>query len=274
MNIEVLSATNFIVNLLRVGREEIGEDELGILRKSLMEVIRGRINKHWHPAKPLRGSGYRCIRINGRLDPVIEKAGRMSGVGQEVLKQGLPGELTVWMDPGEVGYRFGENHGSYCVLWKKGEGADGEPWTPSTPSTNLNSRSDNQLRQSPTPLQNSRQSPVDLPSSRVVHDVDNSQFIHMNGNVECSIGHNVRNYKAPSTTSTTMEDPDIWLRNLTSRPPPSLDQTWNCQDNPWNTNSRQGSPVRHKPWMSYKNMDFWTRDMGMQNQINNGRQFA
>jgi len=272
MNLEVLSATNFIVNLLRNGREEIGENELGILRKSLMEVIRGRISKHWHPSKPLRGSGYRCIRINGRLDPVIEKAGRMSGVSQEVLKQGLPGELTVWIDPGEVGYRFGENHGSYCVLWKKGEGNDEEPWTP---STNLNTRGDNQLRQSPTPSLNSRQSPVDLTSSRVVHNVDNSQFVHKHGLVECSIGHNVRNYKAPTTTTTTMEHPDIWLRNLTSRPPPSLgDTTWNVLDNPWNCNSRQGSPVRPKPWMSYKNMDFWTRDMGMQNQINNGRQFA
>lgn len=272
MNLEVLSATNFIVNLLRNGREEIGENELGVLRKSLMEVVRGRISKHWHPSKPLRGSGYRCIRINGRLDPVIEKAGRMSGVSQEVLKQGLPGELTVWMDPGEVGYRFGENHGSYCVLWKKGEGNDEEPWTP---STNLNTRSDNQLRQSPTPSLNSRQSPVDLTSSRVVHNVDNSQFVHKHGLVECSIGHNVRNYRAPTTTTTTMEDPDIWLRNLTSRPPPSLgDTTWNVLDNPWNCNSRQGSPVRPKPWMSYKNMDFWTRDMGMQNQINNGRQFA
>lgn len=271
MNLEVLSATNFIVNLLRGSREEVGEDELGIFRKSLMEVLRQRVSKHWYPDEPLRGSGYRCIRVNGRVDPVIEKAGRMSGVDEEVLKQGLPGELTVWVDPGEVGYRFGENHGSYCVLWKRGEGDDEEPWTPSEQSTK------NESRQSPTPSQNSRQSPVDLNSTRVVHNVDNSQFIHRSGHVECSIGYNVRNYRPEPKHQEQLQQPDIWLRNLTSRPPPncfkSSDQVWNGLENPWNINSRQGSPARPKPWMSYKNMDFWTRDMAAQNQMN-GRQYA
>lgn len=281
MNLEVLSATNFIVNLLRGSREEVGEDELGIFRKSLMEVLRHRVSKHWYPEDPMRGSGYRCIRVNGRLDPMIQKAGRISGVEEEVLKSGLPGELTVWVDPGEVGYRFGENHGSYCVLWKRGEGDDDEPWTPSESQSTKN-ETNQSTRQSPTPSQNSRQSPVDLNSTRVVHNVDNSQFIHQSGRVECSIGHNVRNYRPqPKHHEQEQElQPDIWLRNLTSRPPPNCfkstaDQVWNgMENNPWNmSSSRQGSPARPKPWMSYKNMDFWTRDMAGQNQMN-GRQYA
>uniref|UniRef100_A0A8C0VBV4 BTG anti-proliferation factor 2 n=1 Tax=Cyanistes caeruleus TaxID=156563 RepID=A0A8C0VBV4_CYACU len=72
---------------------------------------------HWFPEKPFKGSGYRCIRINHRMDPIISKAASQIGLSLPQLYQLLPSELTLWVDPYEVSYRIGED-GSICVLYE------------------------------------------------------------------------------------------------------------------------------------------------------------
>ncbi|XP_005052978.1 PREDICTED: uncharacterized protein LOC101816844 [Ficedula albicollis] len=72
---------------------------------------------HWFPLVPSKGSGYRCIRINHKMDPLIGKAAGMIGLSHERLFQLLPSELTLWVDPFEVSYRIGED-GSICVLYE------------------------------------------------------------------------------------------------------------------------------------------------------------
>lgn len=55
---------------------------------------------------PAKGQGYRCIRVNG-LNPVdctLEKAATKCGLNYSDLR--LPTELTVWVDPSEVCYRY------------------------------------------------------------------------------------------------------------------------------------------------------------------------
>ncbi|CAM4680324.1 unnamed protein product [Leuciscus chuanchicus] len=74
--------------------------------------------QHWFPHAPCRGSGYRCLRINRRMDPLIGKAASAVGLAQEQLSKSLPIELTLWVDPSEVSYRIGED-GSTCVLYQK-----------------------------------------------------------------------------------------------------------------------------------------------------------
>ncbi|EOA96980.1 Protein BTG1 [Anas platyrhynchos] len=76
-----------------------------------------RYKHHWFPLAPSKGSGYRCIRINHKMDPLIVEAAGMIGLSHERLFQLLPSELTLWVDPFEVSYRIGEN-GSICVLYK------------------------------------------------------------------------------------------------------------------------------------------------------------
>uniref|UniRef100_A0A9L0S3F6 BTG anti-proliferation factor 2 n=1 Tax=Equus caballus TaxID=9796 RepID=A0A9L0S3F6_HORSE len=73
---------------------------------------------HWFPEKPSKGSGYRCIRINHKMDPIITKVASQIGLSQPQLHQLLPSELTLWVDPYEVSYRIGEN-GSICILYEK-----------------------------------------------------------------------------------------------------------------------------------------------------------
>lgn len=76
---------------------------------------------HWFPDRPCKGSGYRCIRINHKMDPLVGQAGQRIGLTIQQLYQLLPSELTLWVDPFEVSYRIGED-GSICVLYQSQPG--------------------------------------------------------------------------------------------------------------------------------------------------------
>lgn len=142
MKLELLSASNFLVHLIRLGRRNVSESQLSKFRDCLIEVLRRRYRDHWFPEKPFKGSGYRCIRINGKMDPIIGQAGEGCGLTPTFLHQTFPSELTMWIDPLEVSYRIGEN-GSICVLYEYKEGVS-DPWKPSTNLNNKHSASSNQ----------------------------------------------------------------------------------------------------------------------------------
>lgn len=84
---------------------------------SLLASLTEHYKHHWFPEKPFKGSGYRCIRINHKMDPIISKAASHIGLSLSQLYQLLPSELTLWVDPYEVSYRIGED-GSICVLYE------------------------------------------------------------------------------------------------------------------------------------------------------------
>ncbi|TRY70003.1 hypothetical protein TCAL_07331 [Tigriopus californicus] len=140
MKLELQSAANFLIHLIRLGRRNINEAQLEKFRLALVEVLRRRYRDHWFPEKPFKGSGYRCIRINGKMDPVIAQAGESCGLQATLVLSTFPSELTMWIDPLEVSYRIGEN-GSICVLYEFKE-ANNEPWKPSVriSSNNLNNK--------------------------------------------------------------------------------------------------------------------------------------
>jgi protein Tob/BTG len=117
MRIEVHSAADFLMNLLRVRQvSSLSESQLLTFKGSLQDVLLQRYRSHWYPASPTKGSGFRCIRINGKMDPIIEQAGSAVGLNSRQLRKMFPQELTIWIDPLEVSYRIGEN-GSICVLY-------------------------------------------------------------------------------------------------------------------------------------------------------------
>ncbi|CAG0881205.1 unnamed protein product [Darwinula stevensoni] len=122
MRSEVTSAADFLVNILRLNANSaaITPHQLEMFRESLIEVLRRHYRDHWFPDKPVKGSGYRCIRINGKLDPIVAHAGALSGLLEPFLYSLFPSELTMWVDPKEVSYRIGEN-GSICVLYEEGK---------------------------------------------------------------------------------------------------------------------------------------------------------
>nr|XP_033773273.1 protein BTG2 [Geotrypetes seraphini] len=117
---EVAVAVSFVARLLR-SRGRVSDEQLRLFGRALREALTEHYRHHWFPEKPSKGSGYRCIRINRRMDPIIGKVASRTGLGSQELHRLLPSELTLWIDPFEVSYRIGED-GSICVLYEAGPG--------------------------------------------------------------------------------------------------------------------------------------------------------
>ena len=143
MKREVKSAVDFLTNILRTG--DVSQSQTEMFNSTLIALLCDRYHNHWFPEKPFKGSGFRCIRLNHNLDPLIIQAGQMSGLDSSVLGSVFPPELTMWVDPREVSYRFGEN-GSVGVLYDS-----------SNQSTKLNQNQSNQeLTQHSSTMDNSQ----------------------------------------------------------------------------------------------------------------------
>jgi protein Tob/BTG len=103
---EIQTAVNFLVDLIR----GLAHDEAVAFKASLANVLTSHYKDHWFPEKPCRGSAYRSIRVHqGRMDPLIESAGIDAGLALSFLILNCPRDLTIWIDPNEVSYRFGED---------------------------------------------------------------------------------------------------------------------------------------------------------------------
>ncbi|XP_053562703.1 protein BTG2 [Bombina bombina] len=111
---EILAAVNFLSGLLRT---RLGEQQLHRFEGAMCDTLAEHYQHHWFPEKPAKGSGYRCIRINHKIDPIISKVAIRINMSSQQLFSHLPKELTLWVDPYEVSYRIGED-GSICVLYE------------------------------------------------------------------------------------------------------------------------------------------------------------
>lgn len=109
MRNEIDSAAGFILSLLQ-NRKVLTQQELDRFVVSLRQVLLSRYCDHWFPDKPCKGSAFRCIRIvKCRVDPVLALAASSAGIAESSLMAVLPSELTLWVDPNDVCYRFGED---------------------------------------------------------------------------------------------------------------------------------------------------------------------
>lgn len=113
MRKEVSSAVDFITNMLR---NRLNQNKMETFSQCLNNLLISHYQNHWFPDKPNKGSGYRCIRINHKMDPLISQAGAEIGLAEKDLFDLFPSELTLWVDPADVSYRIGED-GSIGVLF-------------------------------------------------------------------------------------------------------------------------------------------------------------
>jgi len=161
MKIEIESATNFLVDLVEKAASnskdarKFTEDQLLQFRRLIVECLTSHYHDHWHPEEPVKGSGYRCIRINGKVDPVIAKAGLLMGLAAQFLHRLFPSEFTMWVDPHEVSYRIGEN-GSICILYEDEKAKRQRPSPPTTPP-NKKIRCSPEPPATPLKMQNTQQ---------------------------------------------------------------------------------------------------------------------
>jgi protein Tob/BTG len=136
MRKEVSSAVDFITKLLR-SSGRVNSDALEIFNVTLTRLLCDKYNNHWFPEKPFKGSGFRCLRINHKMEPLITQAALACGLTEEQLLLNLPNELTMWIDPQEVSYRIGEDGSVGHVYNAEREGhheAQQQKTTTSTPS--------------------------------------------------------------------------------------------------------------------------------------------
>jgi len=137
MRQEVSSAVDFITNILRTARNHgLNKSQIETFRSTLNMLLISHYENHWFPEKPCKGSGYRCIRINHKMDPMVARAASTVGLRESDLFLILPSELTLWVDPEEVAYRIGEE-GSIGTLFgqdsssSSGSDSEGSSRTPS-----------------------------------------------------------------------------------------------------------------------------------------------
>ena len=137
---EIVSAANFLVYLIKQSANNNYSDaKLELFSSTLVNLLRQRWNDRWFPDKPFKASGYRAIRVNRRMDPVLTQAAVASGLKSEDIHSTLPAEVTLWVDPGQVSYRIGENGGIH-ILYEYDAADPDKVWC-GRPKPNLSSES-------------------------------------------------------------------------------------------------------------------------------------
>lgn len=165
MKCEVTSAVDFLANILRTAKlRAVSPMQLETFKHTLTMLMCSHYEDHWFPQKPFKGSGYRCLRINHKMDPLVARAGSVIGLNEAQLFGLLPSELTVWVDPEEVSYRIGEE-GSIGVLYELDRSSTG---------SSSGSESDSSRTPSPAPVQ----SPMRMSPMSYDHSSSPNSFYH------------------------------------------------------------------------------------------------
>lgn len=149
MKNEVKSAVDFLANILRTSKH-VSEQQVHIFKENLQNLLSSKFENHWFPSKPNKGSGYRCIRINHKMDPLLLQAGHSCGLNETVIFSIIPKELTIWVDPFDVSYRIGEN-GSIGVLFESANTSINDNSSSSMSSTSSSSSLSSGI-ESPSPM--------------------------------------------------------------------------------------------------------------------------
>ncbi|XP_071317402.1 protein BTG3 [Trachinotus anak] len=114
MRREIAAVVFFLKRLVKKA-EKLESHKVELFVERLAVALQEKFKGHWYPENPSKGQAYRCIRVNKfhRQDPELLRACQESGVQYSDL--GLPRELTLWVDPGEVCCRYGEQNPFFSV---------------------------------------------------------------------------------------------------------------------------------------------------------------
>ncbi|OCT63051.1 protein Tob1 [Xenopus laevis] len=113
MQLEIKVALNFIISYLY---NKLPRRRVNIFGEELEKLLKKKYEGHWYPDRPYKGSGFRCIHVGEKVEPVIQQAANESGLEIEDVRRNLPQDLSVWIDPSEVSYQIGEK-GQIKVLY-------------------------------------------------------------------------------------------------------------------------------------------------------------
>lgn len=128
MQIELESASNFILAIMELENVKLSKRKKSLLQQEIINVMKKRYHDHWFPEKPYRQSGYRRIKVDKQLDPVLVQACDNCGISPGLVRSALPNYLIMRIDPFSVCYQIGVD-GEYCELYKYKSNYLNIPWT-------------------------------------------------------------------------------------------------------------------------------------------------
>lgn len=121
MHVEVSVALNFVISYLY---NKLPRRRVDMFAEELERLVKERFQGHWYPERPAKGSAFRCVRVSGQdADPIMDKSARLSGMDIEEIRDYLPKDLSIWIDPCEVSYRIGEK-GPVKILYSNKDNAN------------------------------------------------------------------------------------------------------------------------------------------------------
>ncbi|CAL8264862.1 protein Tob1 [Gadus morhua] len=121
MQLEIQVALNFLISYLY---NKLPRRRVNTFGEELQRQLEAKFKGHWYPDRPSKGSGYRCLQVGVKVDPVVEQAARQSGLDLADVRHNLPQDLSVWIDPYEVSYQIGDK-GPVKVLYVDDSGPEG-----------------------------------------------------------------------------------------------------------------------------------------------------
>ncbi len=101
MHLEIQLALNFVMSYLY---NKLPRRRVNIFGEELEKALKAKFDGHWYPEKPCRGSAFRCLKTSNPVDPVLCIAARESGMDLADIREHLPQDMSVWIDPGEVSF--------------------------------------------------------------------------------------------------------------------------------------------------------------------------
>jgi len=116
MHLEIQVALNFLISNLY---NKLPRRRVNIFGEELEKALKQKFANHWYVEKPMKGSAFRCLKTGQPTDPVLVAAAFSANVPIADIIENLPGEMAIWIDPGEVSYRIGQ--GPVKILWSESE---------------------------------------------------------------------------------------------------------------------------------------------------------
>ena len=112
MREEIREGVEFLRQFLIKYGNDLSSMEIDLFAVRLTEMLLERYANHWYESMPLKGQAFRCLRLKrseNYIDPVLDKL--LKEMKLNINQLGLPNDFTLWIDPGEVSVRFGDQPG-------------------------------------------------------------------------------------------------------------------------------------------------------------------
>ncbi|KAG7269575.1 hypothetical protein CRUP_036767, partial [Coryphaenoides rupestris] len=112
MQLEIQVALNFIISYLY---NKLPRRRVNIFGEELERQLKSKYQGHWYPERPYKGSGFRCIHVGEKVDPVVEKAAKESGLDIEDIGEKGPVKV-LYVDDSNVDTGAAAGGGVACSV--------------------------------------------------------------------------------------------------------------------------------------------------------------